>query len=205
MEVERRLDIFEREAPDVRVVRMRPAFTFKRESASGQRRLFAGPFLPTPLLRSALFPLVPYVPRLRFQAVHADDVGDAYRRAVVGDARGAFNLAAEPELDLKLIARELGARTFPLPGGLLRAGVAAAWRLRLVPIDEGWVDAGLQSPLLDASRARDVLGWEPRITALEAITEAAVGMREGAGMDTPPLEPGHQLSELTTGVGARDR
>jgi nucleoside-diphosphate-sugar epimerase len=204
-EVERRLDDLEREAPDVRVVRMRPAFIFKRESASGQRRLFAGPFLPTPLLRSALFPLVPTVRRLRFQAVHADDVADAYRRAIVGDARGPFNIAADPDLDLKLIAREIGARTFPLPGGLLRAAVAAAWRLRLVPVDEGWVDAGLQSPLLDPSRARLELGWTPRVTALEAITEAAVGMREGAGADTPPLEPGHLLSELTTGIGARDR
>ncbi|MDP8957187.1 MAG: NAD-dependent epimerase/dehydratase family protein, partial [Actinomycetota bacterium] len=44
--VERVLDAFERDQPDIRVVRMRPAFIFKRESASEQRRLFAGPLLP---------------------------------------------------------------------------------------------------------------------------------------------------------------
>src|SRR5919205_152529 len=49
-EVERRLDRFEQEAPEVRVVRMRPAVTAKYESASEQRRLFAGPFLPSQLV-----------------------------------------------------------------------------------------------------------------------------------------------------------
>ena len=42
-EVERRLDALEVEHPALRVVRLRPAITTKREAASGQRRLFAGP------------------------------------------------------------------------------------------------------------------------------------------------------------------
>ena len=28
--------------------------------------------------------------------MHSDDVADAYRRAVTGDVRGAFNIAADP-------------------------------------------------------------------------------------------------------------
>ena len=46
-EVERRLDRFEAEAPEVRVVRMRPGLVFKKEAAEGIRRLFAGPFFPS--------------------------------------------------------------------------------------------------------------------------------------------------------------
>src|ERR671936_613489 len=38
-EVERRLDRFERERPEVRDVRLRPGLIFKRESAAAQRRL----------------------------------------------------------------------------------------------------------------------------------------------------------------------
>jgi nucleoside-diphosphate-sugar epimerase len=98
-EVERILDAFERDRPETRVVRLRPGLIFKREAASGIRRLFAGPFLPSPLVRPALVPFVPDTPRLRFQAVHSRDVGDAYRLAVVSDARGAFNVAADPVLD----------------------------------------------------------------------------------------------------------
>src|ERR687894_2936118 len=88
-EVERRLDRFERERPEVRVVRLRPALKFKREAASGIRRLFAGPLLPSFLVQRRLIPVVPAHPRLVFQAVHSYDVGDAYRLAIVNDdARG---------------------------------------------------------------------------------------------------------------------
>ena len=55
-EVERLLDRFEGEHPGVRVVRLRPGLIFKREAASGIRRLFAGPLLPGSLLRPGADP-----------------------------------------------------------------------------------------------------------------------------------------------------
>ena len=76
---------------------MRPGLIFKAQAATEIQRLFAGPFLPGAVLRPGLIPFVPDTPRLRFQAVHSLDVGDAYRRAVLSDARGAFNLAADPQ------------------------------------------------------------------------------------------------------------
>src|ERR671933_648158 len=48
------------------------------------------------------------------------DVGEAYRLAVVGQARGAFNIAAEPVLDPDTLARVLGARKLRLSPRLLR-------------------------------------------------------------------------------------
>src|SRR3954452_10005706 len=94
--VERELDQFEAQYPDLRTVRLRPGLIFKAEAASEIRRYFVGPFLPSPLVRPGLIPVVPDVERLRFQAVHSLDVGDAYRLAVVrDDARGAYNVAAE--------------------------------------------------------------------------------------------------------------
>jgi UDP-glucose 4-epimerase len=97
--VEHMLDVLEHDQPWLRVVRMRPGLIFKREAATGIRRLFAGPFLPSVLVQRRLLAVVPDIPALRFQAVHSDDVGDAYRRAVIADAHGAFNIAAEPVLD----------------------------------------------------------------------------------------------------------
>src|SRR5436190_7910921 len=58
-ETERLLDRFEAEHPVVRTVRLRPGLIFKREAAEGIRRLFAGPLLPTPLLRPGRIPVVP--------------------------------------------------------------------------------------------------------------------------------------------------
>jgi UDP-glucose 4-epimerase len=58
-EVERILDDVEARSPSMRVVRFRPALVFKREAASEIRRLFAGPLLPSPLVRRSLIPVVP--------------------------------------------------------------------------------------------------------------------------------------------------
>ena len=188
-EVERLLDRFEQEHPSVRSVRLRPALIFKRESAEEQRRLFAGPFVPSSLVRRGLIPLVPDVPRLRFQAVHSYDVGEAYRLAATGDARGAFNVAAEPVIDPDALARLLHARKVPVPQSVLRGATSVTWKLRLQPSPPGWIDLALQTPLLDASRARNELGWSPRFTALQALEDVLRGMRDRAGADTPPLEP----------------
>jgi UDP-glucose 4-epimerase len=206
-EVERLLDRFEAEHERVRVVRLRPALIFKREAASGIRRLFAGPLLPGSLLRPALIPVVPDVERLVFQGVHSHDVGDAYRRALVSDASGAFNIAAEPVLDPPQLARIFGARRLRMPAPLLRAGAAATYKLRLQPSEPGWLDMGLEVPLMDSTRARRELGWAPAASAVEALEDLLAGMREGAGLDTPPLEAGGagplRAREFLSGVGGR--
>ena len=101
---ERMLDGIEAAHPDLRVVRLRPALIFKREAASEIRRLFIGPLLPSPLVHPRLIPILPLPPGLVLQAVHAEDVGEAYRlAATTPGARGAYNVAAEPVLDLSLI------------------------------------------------------------------------------------------------------
>jgi UDP-glucose 4-epimerase len=207
-EVERVLDRFEREHPQLRVVRLRPALTFKRESASEQRRLFAGPLLPTRLLKPGRIPFIPRHSRFRFQAVHSLDVGHAYRLACVSDVRGAFNLAADPILDGPAIARLLRTRTIPVGPRLLRTAMAITWRLRLQPSPPGWIDLAFETPLLDATRAREELGWQPRFGADETILELVHALYELAGGETPPLDPGAgglaHVKELTTGLGARD-
>jgi UDP-glucose 4-epimerase len=206
-EVERLLDRFEREQSPVRVVRLRPALIFKREAASGIRRLFAGPFLPSPLVRRELIPLVPRTERLCFQAVHSDDVGDAYRRAALSEVQGAFNIAAEPVLDTEALSRLLAARPLQVHPGLLRAGAALSYRLHLQPSEPGWLDMGLAVPLMDTTRARSELGWNPSHGADDALSELLAGIRDRAGIDTPPLatQTGGPLRvrELLTGIGRR--
>src|SRR5204863_9159558 len=112
------------------------------------------------------------------------DVGDAYRLALVGDVRGAFNVAAEPVLDAKRLAEVLEARPVRLPREAARRAFDLAYRLRLQPSPPGWLDLGLGVPLLDTTRARGELGWEPRRRADEALLELVTGLREHAGLST---------------------
>ncbi|CAN5244037.1 NAD-dependent epimerase/dehydratase family protein [soil metagenome] len=208
-DVEAILDTFERAHQDIRVVRLRPGLIFKGDAASGIRRLFAGPFLPTPLLRRALIPIVPAMERLRFQGVHSLDIGEAYRLALMSDARGAFNVAADPVLDPQELGRLLGARPVPVAPRVLRAAVDLSWRLRLQPTPAGWLDLALGVPLMDTTRAREQLGWVPKHTAGAALLELIDAMRRGDGLQTAPLQPGNagpaRVRELLTGVGGRSR
>ncbi|SFO75871.1 Nucleoside-diphosphate-sugar epimerase [Actinomadura madurae] len=205
--VERLLDAFEAANPSCRVARIRPGFIFERQSAAQQRRLFAGPLLPGRLARPGLIPIVPDLPGLRLQVLHSADAGQAFRLAATGDARGPFNIAADPVLDAAELAGLLGARTVRLPARGVRAALAAAWGLHLVPASPGLFDLALQIPLMDTARARTELGWTPRHTAREAITEFLEGLRTGAGRDTPPLSPGTggpmRAREFSTGVGRK--
>ncbi|HEX5468202.1 MAG TPA: NAD-dependent epimerase/dehydratase family protein [Gaiellaceae bacterium] len=207
-EVEKLLDRFETERPGIRVVRLRPGLVFKRDAGEGIRRLFLGPLMPSGLARAGLVPLVPNVPGLRFQAVHSLDVGEAYRLAIVGQARGAFNVAAEPVLDGPALAELLDARAVRVSPGLLRGAAGLTWRLRLQPSPAGWIDLALGVPLMDVSRARSELGWEPRWSAAEAFLDLMQGIRERRGSPTPPLAPESsgpaRSREVATGVGQID-
>lgn len=205
--LERVLDTFERDHPDIRVVRFRPGFVFKREAAIEQRRLFGGPFVPRWAARPGLIPFVPDTPGLRFQVVHSTDVGEAFRLALTRPVSGAFNLAADPVIEPSVLAGSLGARLVPVSGWTLRSAVAAAWHLRLLPASPGLVDLVLRMPIMDIGRARAELGWQPRHTALEAMGELFRGLRGAEGLDTPPLSPRTggpaRLGEVAGGVGTK--
>jgi nucleoside-diphosphate-sugar epimerase len=206
--VERILDEVEAAHQHVRVVRLRPGLIFQRAAASEIRRYFLGPLVPNALLRRSLLPVVPRTDRLVFQAVHADDVADAYRRVIAErDVRGAFNVAAEPVLDPGELARVLGARPVPVPARLLRALADVTWRARLQPTEPGWLDLARGVPIMDTSRARTELGWEPRRSADDALLELLDGLAHGAGGATPPMDAQaggrFRRKELATAGGSR--
>jgi UDP-glucose 4-epimerase len=207
-EVERRLDRFETENPEIRVVRVRPALVFKKEAAQGIRRLFGGPFVPTILARPTLINLIPEMEDLRGQVVHSYDVGEAFRQALVRDVRGAFNVAAEPVLDAHEVGRILNARPLPVSARAARAGVELSWRLRLQPVTPGWLDMALNVPVMDTTRARTALSWTPQRGAEDALLDLLEGLRTGADFPTPPLAKETsgplRIREILTGVGGRE-
>ncbi len=207
--VERVLDAFERDHQDIRVVRLRPGFIFKRESASEQRRLFAGPLLPNRLVRPALIPVVPDLPGLRFQALHTSDAAEAYRLCITRPVRGAFNIAADPVVDANTLGELLGARPVRVPPSAVRGALSAAWHLHLAPASPTLFDLAMSLPVMDTARARNELGWSPSHTSLEALAEFLDGLRHGAGGATPPLAAktsGRRRGrEVATGVGEQPR
>ena len=189
-EAEWRLDAVEAANPELRVVRIRPGLVFQRDAASGIRRLFAGPLLPTPLLRPGLLRVVPDMPGLRVQAVHADDVAAPTSR------RSSATCAARstsPPSPCSMPPRS-PARSAPGRCRVPRRGRARSrgGELAAAPAAE---PAGLARP--GARRAADVVRARPRASSAgsrgcrrcDALLELLEGMRNGAGGPTPPLDP----------------
>ncbi|MDI6103235.1 NAD-dependent epimerase/dehydratase family protein [Actinoplanes sp. NEAU-A12] len=185
--VERMLDEIESDHPTLRIVRLRPGLIFQRDAGTEIARYFAGPLLPGSLLRFGRIPVVPRNPGLRMQAVHADDVADAYLRVLRADVRGAFNIAAGPVLDADVLGRAFHGVPVPVPGLLLEGAAALTWQLRLQPVDRGWVRLALKAPLMSCDRAAADLGWRPETDAVNALRELLAGIAGHAHTESPPM------------------
>jgi nucleoside-diphosphate-sugar epimerase len=206
--LERVLDAYEQTHAGIRVVRMRPCFLFKPESAAEQRRIFAGPLLPARMVGRKWLPVVPDVAGLAFQALHTADVADAYRLAATRPVRGAFNLSAEPVITPTVLGRIFRARTVPMSATAMVAATAAAFRARLAPAPPELVELFLSLPVLDSDRAERELGWAPARSGVDALEALLEGWRTGASLPTAPLDlhagGRGRAAEIATGVGARD-
>jgi nucleoside-diphosphate-sugar epimerase len=175
--------------PGLRIVMLRTALVFQRGAASEIQRLFLGPLFPHALANPKLIPVLPLPRGLAVQAVHADDAAEAYALAVTrGDVRGPLNVAADPVLDGRTLGEVLHAKVVTLPPALVRAAAAATFAAHLQPSEPGWLDMGLQTPLMATDRIR-ALGWSPRHSATDALRELLAGIRDRAGTRTPPLHP----------------
>ena len=136
------------------VARLRPALAFDAIAGAEIMRLFVGALVPPALLRPGRLPILPLPAGLRMQVVHGEDLADAYCRAIVRRATGAFNIATEPVLHADDIAAILGRGRFvPIPPAVLRPLLAAAWRTHAVAADPGWLELARLARQLREERA----------------------------------------------------
>ena len=206
---ERVMDEFEVKHPEVTVARLRPALKFQGSAGSEIQRYFLGEWVPVQFLRAGRPPIIPFPKEARAQAVHTDDVARAYVLAALKGAQGAFNICADDILTPQIIGGVLTAnptygRVLPIPSKALRPLVKAAHRSGILPADEGWLDMAVRAPLMDNTRAKQELGWEPTTTAAQALEELIEGMAAGEGRRSAPLRPRDQRSVAPFTLPAKD-
>lgn len=196
--VEALLDRYQKRTDAVPVARVRPGFIVQHDAASGLLRYGLPAYLPMGLV--PLLPVLPLDRRLCIPLIHAADVADAIVRMIGRRAVGPFNLAAQPPIGRDEVATALGARAVQLPAAVLGALVDLSWRARLQPIDRGWLDLAFSVPLLDCSRARTELDWEPTWSSTAALADLLTGVTERAHTESEPLRPRSILDLLRRSV-----
>ena len=180
-EVERMLDRFEREHPDVRVVRLRPGLIFKREAATGIRRLFAGPLLPGALLRPGLIPIVPghrraCASRRCTRSTSARPTGWRSSRDVARRVQHRRRARARRR---RAIAELLGARVCPRARARAASGRRGQLAAAPAALPARLARHGSRRSAHGPARARNELGWEPRHRPKDALRELLEGMSAG--------------------------
>lgn len=174
-------------AAAIQIARLRPGFILQKSAASGLMRYALPGYLPMGVV--PLLPLLPMDRGLCIPIVHSDDVADAIARVVERRATGAFNVAAEPPVGQGEVARALGARPVHVPSAVLGGIVDATWRLRLQPVDRGWLDMAFTVPLLDCERARADLQWRPQWSSTDALADLVTGVARHGHTSSAPLRP----------------
>jgi nucleoside-diphosphate-sugar epimerase len=127
------------------------------------------------VLRRLPIPLPALAPGFPLQFIHEDDVGQALLRCVLGDGPpGAYNIAGDGVLTGADIVRELGLAPVPIPSRAVQAAARLATSLPrppFVPPSADWVEAVTQPSIMDTTKARSELGWQPRYSGIEALRE----------------------------------
>lgn len=138
--------------------------------------------LPGPVKRMSealplLKPLVPD-PGIPLQLVHHDDVAAAIASATTTSAPpGAYNIAGDGLITVSDVARELGARGVRVPKVAATAASGVVASLPFVPSALEWLHVGRTSVVMDTSKAKTQLGWQPKYTAAQTLTELADSLR----------------------------
>ena len=115
------------------------------------------------------------VPDLPMQFIHERDVGQALLKCVVDDGPpGAYNIAGDGIVTAADVARELGLTPLTVPGGLVQGAARAAAQFpfpSFAPPAAEWVEAASHPAIMDTTKAKRELGWNPQYTGLEALRE----------------------------------
>jgi len=115
------------------------------------------------------------VPDLPVQFIHEQDVGQALLLCIVGAGPpGSYNITADGVLTGADIARELGIFAIPVPRRLVQTGARALAAMpapRFAPPIIEWIEAASHPAIMDARKAKTLLGWAPRFTSREALRD----------------------------------
>jgi nucleoside-diphosphate-sugar epimerase len=145
--------------------------------ATGGKEFLPGPLAPLGrglgrLVTRSPVPIPAFAPALPVQFVHEDDVGQAFLLCIVGAGPpGAYNITGDGVLTGRDVAREVGLAPLPVPGRLARTAARAVASLPFAPPAAEWAEAASHPAIMDAGKAKRVLGWKPRYTSLEALRD----------------------------------
>lgn len=178
-----------RRRPDVAVTILRLANMIGPAMETTLSRYLAGPLVPTVLGRDA-----------RLQLLHEQDALGALERAAMAGKAGTFNVGASGIIMLSQAIRRAGRIPLPVPGLGLWMLDSLRRANRYTEINREQLDYLSYGRVMDTTRMRDELGYQPKWTTAEAFNDYV----RGRGM-TPIVRPELVVSLESRAVAAAQR
>jgi len=156
--VEKFLDNLESEYPDVNIIRMRPHIFLGKninnyfEDSFQKNKIYS--FFPDNLC----------------QYVWAEDVAHAFYLALKSNVSGAFNLEGDNPLTSREIAERLNKNIVNLPYHIALFFMKVIYKLRINrKADPGWLRMSRYPIIVDSTKAKKILGWNPKYDTFGTI------------------------------------
>jgi len=154
------------------------AYVFRPCIVAGGDALALVEAFPALLRKAPVGPVLPD-PGTPFQLVHTDDVALALAAAVRGEGTpGIYNLAGAGTISVADLAHALGWHSVPVPRAGIALGAGVIDLLPLMPPQASWLNALRVPVVMDTTRAREELGWEPRHDTKAVLADMARSARE---------------------------
>lgn len=178
-----------RRRPDIAVTILRLANMIGPGMDTALSRYLAGPVVPTVIGHDA-----------RLQLLHEQDALGALERATMAGKPGTYNVGASGVIMMSQAIRRAGRIALPVPRPALSA-VDSLWRAtRYTELDREQLDYLSYGRVMDTTRMRNELGYNPKWTTAEAFDDYV----RGRGL-TPIVDPRWVRSMESRAVAAAQR
>ncbi len=169
--MEDHLDVFEKRNPDVICTRLRPSILLGPNTKNFAKEMAHTPLVP--LVREGAYNPV----------VHEDDVIDAFELAVDKDVPGAFIIALPESMELADMVAPFNKKSVKISIDTIDKIARVLYPLRLTKFPADWVVLARTNWKFDTTRAREILGWEPKHTAEEAVAQIVDRLQKKSALD----------------------
>ena len=132
------------------------------------------------LMRDGRLPFPTPAPKLPVQFIHEDDVGSAFIQCITAEGpAGSYNITGDGVMTGDEVVRELGLTPIPLPAKPAHLAAKALAKVPMppfVPPATEWVEPLSHPSIMDATKAKQELGWEPKFTSVEALRDTLAAL-----------------------------
>jgi len=118
-----------------------------------------------------------------WQFVYITDVAKMFYLALINNAPGAYNCGGDNPITMEVLGKKLNKKSKNIPYKLALGLLLFLQKIRILKVDlAGWIRMGKYPIIVDSTKAKKELGWEPEFDTFGAIKKFLEDLEEIEGL-----------------------